>query len=213
MRVMKQAIGTFLLRRLQEAGVRHLFGVPGDYNLELMQQLEDRGEPAWIGNCNELNASYATDAYARINGIGALIVTHGVGALSAINGIAGAYSEHVPVILISGSLPLRTIQRGDLMHHTLADREKGNFFRMFAEVTAAQARLTPANTVAEIDRLILTAWRRKLPVYLELPSDISYLEIEVPERALKLEMVPSEAENLKAFTETILKRLRAAKSP
>src|SRR5215813_5198011 len=90
---MKQSIGNFLLRRLQEVGIRHIFGVPGDYNLELMQQLEDRGEPAWIGNCNELNASYATDGYARINGIGALIVTYGVGALSAINGIAGAYQR------------------------------------------------------------------------------------------------------------------------
>src|SRR5215470_15047594 len=138
---MKQSIGNFLLRRLREAGVKHIFGVPGDYNLELMQQLEDLGDPAWIGNCNELNASYATDAYARINGLGALIVTHGVGALSAINGIAGACSEHVPVILISGSLPLRAIQRGDLMHHTLADPEKGNFCRMFAEVTAAQSLL------------------------------------------------------------------------
>src|SRR5262250_3876235 len=168
-----------------------------------MQQLEDRGEPAWIGNCNELNASYATDAYARINGIGALSVTHGVGALSAINGIAGAYSEHVPVILISGSLPLRAIQRGDLMHHTLADPEKGNFSRMFAEVTAAQTRLTPENAAAEIDRLILTAWRRKLPVYLELPSDISYLEIEVPDSPLKLEMMQSETKSLKACTEMI----------
>ena len=187
---MKQSIGNFLLRRLQEAGIKHIFGVPGDYNLELMQQLEDRGEPAWIGNCNELNASYATDAYARINGLGALIVTHGVGALSAINGIAGAYSEHVPVILICGSLPLRAVQRGDLMHHTLADREKGDLCRIFTEVTAAQAQLTPENAAAEIDRLILTAWRRKLPVYLELPSDISYLEIEVPDRPLKLEMIP-----------------------
>jgi TPP-dependent 2-oxoacid decarboxylase len=51
---MKQSIGNFLLRRLQEVGIRHIFGVPGDYNLGLMQQLEDRGEPAWIGNCNEL---------------------------------------------------------------------------------------------------------------------------------------------------------------
>ena len=210
---MKQSIGNFLLRRLQEVGIRHIFGVPGDYSLGLMQQLEDRGGPAWIGNCNELNASYATDAYARINGIGALAVTYGVGALSAINGIAGAYSEHVPVIMICGSLPLRAIQRGDLMHHTLADREKGNFYRMFAEVTAAQARLTPENAVAEIDRLILTAWRRKLPVYLELPSDISYLEIEVPELPLKLEMPPSEQESLKACTGMILERLNAAKSP
>src|SRR5215510_3233711 len=198
--IMKETIGNFLLRRLQEAGVRHIFGVPGDYNLELMQQLEDRAEPAWIGNCNELNASYATDGYARINGIGALIVTHGVGALSAINGIAGAFSEHVPVILISGSLPLRAVQRGDLMHHTLADREKGNFCRMFAEVTAAQAQLTPETAVAEIDRLILTAWRRKLPVYMELPSDISYLEIEAPDSALTLEMIPSERETLNACT-------------
>jgi indolepyruvate decarboxylase len=210
---MKQSIGNFLLRRLQEAGVRHIFGVPGDYNLELMQQLEDRGEPTWIGNCNELNASYATDAYARINGIGALSVTHGVGALSAINGIAGAYSEHVPVILISGSLPLRSVQRADLMHHTLADPEKGNFYRMYAEVTEAQARVTPENAVAEIDRLILTAWQRKRPVYMELPSDISYLEIEVPDQPLKLEMVPSDQKNLKACTEMILARLKAAKSP
>ena len=169
---MRQAIGDFLLRRLQEVGIQHIFGVPGDYNLGLMQQLEDRGEPTWIGNCNELNASYATDAYARINGIGAMSVTHGVGTLSAVNGIAGAYSEHVPVILISGSLPLRAVQRGDLMHHTLIDREKGNLFRMFAEITEAQARLTPENAATEIDRLILTAWRRKRPVYLELPSDI-----------------------------------------
>jgi TPP-dependent 2-oxoacid decarboxylase len=78
---MKQSIGNLLLR-LQEVGVRHIFGVPGDYSLELMQQVEDRGEPGWVGNCNELNASYATDAYARINGIGALSVTHGVRPLA-----------------------------------------------------------------------------------------------------------------------------------
>jgi indolepyruvate decarboxylase len=211
--VMKQPIGDFLLRRLQEAGIHHVFGVPGDYNLELMQQLEDRGEPAWVGNCNELNASYATDAYSRINGIGALIVTHGVGALSAINGVAGAYSEHVPVICICGSIPLRAIQRGDLMHHTLADRERGDFCRVFAEVTAAQARLTPENAAAEIDRLVLTAWRRKLPVYMELPSDISYLEIDVPERPLALDMIPSDRESLHACSAMILERLNAAKAP
>src|SRR5262249_43023506 len=210
---MKQSIGNFLLRRLEEAGVRHLFGVPGDYNLVLMQQLEDRGRPAWVGNCNELNATYATDGYARINGIGALIVTHGVGALSAINGIAGAFSEHVPVILISGSLPLRAIQRGDLMHHTLADREKGNFCRMFAEVTAAQGQLTPENAIAEIDRLILTAWRRKLPVYLELPSDISSLQVDVPDGPFTLEMIPSDRDNLNACAEMILERLKGAKAP
>jgi len=99
------------------------------------------------------------------------------------------------------------------MHHTLADREKGNLSRILAEVTEAQARLTPENAVAEIDRLILTAWRRKRPVYLELPSDISYLEIDVPDRPLALEMIPSDQENLKGCTAMILQRLTVAKAP
>lgn len=210
---MKETIGNFLLRRLEEAGIQHIFGVPGDYNLDLMQQLEDRGSPAWIGNCNELNASYAADAYGRIKGLAAMIVTNGVGALSCINGVAGAYSEHVPLICICGSIPAKSIQRGELMHHTLADHEKGNFYRAFAEVTAAQSQLSPENAAAEIDRLILTAWRKKLPVYMECPSDISYLEIEVPSEPLKLVMAPSDKERLESCAQAILERLKTAKSP
>src|SRR5580692_35318 len=108
---MKQSIGNFLLRRLHEAGIRHIFGVPGDYNREFMKPWEDRSDPAWIGNCNELNGSYAADGYARIRGLAALAVTNGVGALSAMHGIAGAYREHVQVICICGSLPLRSRER------------------------------------------------------------------------------------------------------
>jgi indolepyruvate decarboxylase len=67
----RMKIGDFLLRRLAEAGVRHLFGVPGDYNLELLQQLQDTGTLKWIGTCSELNASYAAEGYARLNGLGA----------------------------------------------------------------------------------------------------------------------------------------------
>src|SRR4029077_3052317 len=136
-------IGDFLLRRLAEAGVRHLFGVPGDYNLELLQQLQDTGTLKWIGTCSELNASYAADGYARLNGLGALLVTNGVGPLSAINGIGGACSEHVPVICIAGSIPLRSIERRLGMHHTMADGSYDHFLDAYAPVTAAHARLTP----------------------------------------------------------------------
>jgi glyoxylate carboligase len=59
-------IGDFLLRRLEEAGVGHLFGVPGDFNLELLQQLDDAGRLKWVGTCHELNASYAADGYAPL---------------------------------------------------------------------------------------------------------------------------------------------------
>lgn len=150
--MLTQAIGEFLLRRLEEAGVRHIFGVAGDFDLELLQQLEDRGQPPWIGNCNELNASYAADGYARVNGIAALVVTNGVGALSAINGIAGAFSEHVPVICICGAIPQKAIERRLMLHHTLAEGSHRDFYRAYSQVTAAQAQLTPANAALEIDR-------------------------------------------------------------
>jgi indolepyruvate decarboxylase len=206
-------IGDFLLRRLEEAGIRHLFGVPGDYNLALLQQLQDTGKLKWIGTCNELNASYAADGYARLNGLGALMVTNGVGALSAINGIGGSYSEHVPVICIAGSIPLRSIDRGLGMHHTMADGNFDHFLDAYAHVTAAHARLTPRNAAAEIDRLILTAWREKLPVYMELPSDISYLDIEVPAGPLVLAHAPSDPERLRSCIAAIARRLSDAKSP
>ncbi|HUJ48292.1 MAG TPA: thiamine pyrophosphate-binding protein [Rhizomicrobium sp.] len=209
----RMKIGDFLLRRLEEAGVRHLFGVPGDYNLALLQQLVDTGTLKWIGTCNELNASYAADGYARLNGLGALLVTNGVGALSAINGVAGSYSEHVPVICISGSIPLRSIDRGLGMHHTMADGTFDHFLGAYARVTAAQTRLTPRNAATEIDRLILTAWREKLPVYLELPSDIAYLDIEVPAGPLVLTEPPSDAERLRSCIAAIAARLSAARSP
>ncbi|MCP3728078.1 thiamine pyrophosphate-binding protein [Paraburkholderia sp. CNPSo 3272] len=210
---LRMTIGDFLLRRLEEAGIRHLFGVPGDYNLTLLQQLHDSGALEWIGTTGELTSSYAADGYARLNGLGALLVTNGVGALSALNGVAGAYAEHVPVICICGSIPLRSIDRGLGMHHTMADGNFDHFLRAFAPVTAAQTRITPRNAAIEIDRLILTAWRERLPVYMELPSDIAYLEIEVPVAALAFADEPSDPERLRSCIAALAQRLSAATTP
>ncbi|MBR7830374.1 alpha-keto acid decarboxylase family protein [Actinospica sp. MGRD01-02] len=206
-------IGDFLLRRLREAGVHQLFGVPGDFNLEFMQQLEDGGVLTWVGTCNELNAAYAADGYARINGIAGLVVTNGVGALSAINGVAGSNSEHVPVVVVCGSLPLKAVDQRLLMHHTPADGSQNTFYRAYEQATAAQARITPQNAVAEIDRLITTAWQLKRPVYLELPSDISYLDIAVPDEPLRLTLPASDPERLRTAAAAIAARLSAAHAP
>jgi indolepyruvate decarboxylase len=206
-------IGDFLLRRLQEAGVAHLFGVPGDFNLELLQQNADGDYLKWVGTCNELNAAYAADGYARLNGIGALTVTQAVGPLIAINGIAGSYADHVPVILIAGSIPLRSIDRGLGLHHTTGDGTWDRFLGALGQVTAAQARLTPYNAAMEIDRLILTALREKLPVYMELPSDIAYLDIEVPSAPLPLAEPTSDPERLRSCAAVIVDQLSKANSP
>lgn len=96
-------IAEYLFTRLHQLGLRSVHGVPGDYNLTLLDYVEPSGLH-WVGNCNELNAGYAADGYARIKGIGAIITTFGVGELSAINAIAGAYCERVPLVRLSSSL-------------------------------------------------------------------------------------------------------------
>jgi indolepyruvate decarboxylase len=151
---MKITVGDYLISRLKEVGIKHIFGVPGDYNLGFLDQITNEHDIRWIGNCNELNASYAADGYARINGFGAILTTFGVGELSAINGVAGSYAEYIPIIKIVGMPSLSTQEEKTMVHHTLGDGNFNVFSNMYMEVTTAQALLTEENAAIEIDRVI-----------------------------------------------------------
>src|SRR3990167_4669973 len=91
-------IAEHLIKRLSELGIEHLYGIPGDYQLDFLDYVENSPKLEWRGNCNELNAAYAADGYARVRGMGAILTTNGPGELSAVNGLAGSYAENVPVI-------------------------------------------------------------------------------------------------------------------
>ncbi|STW21544.1 indolepyruvate decarboxylase [Klebsiella variicola] len=106
-------IGDYLLDRLVDCGIDRLFGVPGDYNLQFLDRVIAHSALGWVGCANELNAAYAADGYARIKGAGALLTTYGVGELSALNGIAGSYAEHIPVLHIVGAPSTGAQQRGE----------------------------------------------------------------------------------------------------
>ena len=82
----RTTVGRFLATRLRQLGVDHLFGLPGDFNLALIDEMLAGSGLEWVGSTNELNAAYAADGYARQRGLGALVTTFGVGELSAING-------------------------------------------------------------------------------------------------------------------------------
>lgn len=165
-------ISGYLLDRIAAAGVRHVFGVPGDYNLALLDEIDAHPLLRWIGNANELNAAYMADGYARLNGFAVLVTTYGVGELSAINGIAGSYAESVPVLHVVGA-PTREIQRRGLpVHHSLLDGDHRHFLRAAEEVTCAAGVLTEEMAVREIDRVVATVLREKKPGYLALPSDL-----------------------------------------
>ncbi|MGW1887207.1 alpha-keto acid decarboxylase family protein [Streptomyces sp. NPDC001970] len=194
-------VGDYLLARLAEIGVRHLFGVPGDYNMGFLDHVIDHDRISWVGNANELNAAYAADGYARINGAGALVTTYGVGELSAINGIAGAHAEYVPMIHIVGAPSTAAQQAGALLHHTLGDGDYRHFVRAHAEVTVAQAYLSAGNAIAEIDRVLATSQRERRPGYLALPTDVAASPAEPPTEPLIVPEPEASAQVLARFTD------------
>ncbi|MGL5385753.1 MAG: alpha-keto acid decarboxylase family protein [Serratia sp. (in: enterobacteria)] len=210
---MRITIGSFILQQLRALKVDRIYGVPGDYNLALLETIEHDQDCQFIGNCNELNAAYAADGYARLKGAGALITTYGVGDLAALSGIAGAFAESAPVICIAGTPPLHAMQSHALLHHSLADGNFDNVMNCFRQFTVAQALITPENAATEIPRVIACAWQQKKPVYLQLPSDICEVEIEVADTPSPYRLPGSDASHLQLASAALLERLNRAKRP
>ncbi len=163
-------VAEYLLTRLKEIGVDHLFGVPGDFVLGFFNQVL-KSDVKYVGTCNELNAAYAADGYARIRGIGAFSSTYGVGELSALNGVAGSFAERVPVVVITGSPATANFRTRPLLHHTLGDYQIP--LRIYENITAASTELMSADTApAEIDRVLSACLSHQQPVYISLPADV-----------------------------------------
>ncbi|KKK20254.1 hypothetical protein ARAM_004109 [Aspergillus rambellii] len=208
-------IGTFLAYRMQEIGISDYFVVPGDMNMNLLDEILKNKALRMVGCCNELNAGYAADGYARASpsGVAVVIVTFMVGGLSVINAIAGAYSEHLKVIVVSG-FPGSKLVDHPLVHHSLGTREKGQALRAFKEVTTASVRLDakadPANV---LDETIRKCFRDSLPVYIEIPADIATLPCAAPRR-LRLEDGPFlPTDKLNEATDAMIKTWNLAIRP
>ncbi|EDR2880045.1 alpha-keto acid decarboxylase family protein [Salmonella enterica subsp. enterica] len=179
-------VADYLLDRLAGCGIGHLFGVPGDYNLQFLDHVIDHPTLRWVGCANELNAAYAADGYARMSGAGALLTTFGVGELSAINGIAGSYAEYVPVLHIVGAPCSAVQQRGELMHHTLGDGDFRHFYRMSQAISVASSILDEQNACFEIDRVLGEMLAARRPGYIMLPADVAKKTAIPPTEALAL---------------------------
>ena len=164
-----QSIGEYILYRLQQHGVQHFFGVPGDYILGFYD-LATRSAIQHIGTTREDTAAFAADGYARCHGLGCVVVTYGVGALNLVNPVAGAFAESSPVIVISGAPGVDEQQNDPLIHHKFGPF---NFQKeIFERITCHTEVLTdPLIAFRQVDRAIQKALQHSQPVYLELPRD------------------------------------------
>lgn len=174
---MNKTVVEYMLNRLYNLGISDVFGVAGDYAFPIEDTICNSNHLRWIGNCNELNAAYAADGYARIKGMAALSTTFGVGELSAINAIAGSYAENLPIFHLVG-MPASGVQKSKrLVHHTLGNGDFDIFYQLAQRLACAHVILTPENCITEMERLIATALKERRPVYIGLPSDYAVMPV------------------------------------
>ncbi len=193
------SIGQYLVRRLEDYGIRHVFGIPGDYVLGFYSLLEESPLKV-IGCTREDNAGFAADAYARVHGMGAVCVTYCVGGLSLCNSIAGAYAEKSPVVVVTGSPGLGERINNPLLHHRVRDFRTQ--FEVFEKLCVACAELNnPAVAFQEIDRVLDAAARYKRPVYIEIPRDMVHAVPSAPYQFCRAEPASDPETLAEAVTE------------
>ncbi|MBY5850862.1 alpha-keto acid decarboxylase family protein (plasmid) [Rhizobium ruizarguesonis] len=209
-------VGQYLVDRLRELALGHLFSVAGDYSIEWVNSYVEKSGIQVIEEVNELNAGYAADGYARLKGIGALCVTYSAGSLCATNAIAGSYVEKVPVVLINGAPSIKKTltfeQTGYSAHHFISGRETD--LQVFEYITAAAVRIdSPHLAPMLIDYALTQCITERRPVYIELLEDMVDLECTRPSNALKAAPDISDEDSLNQSIAQISERLQNATKP
>jgi len=209
-------VGQYLVDRLRELGLEHLFSIAGDYSIDWLNRYVTPSSIEIIEEVNEVNAGYAADGYARLKGIGALCVTYSAGALCAVNAVAGAYVEKVPLVLINGTPSIKKTltfeQTGFSAHHFISGRETD--LQSFEHLTVAAVRVdNPDLAPMLIDYALTRCISERRPIYIELLQDMVDLECEPPRGELKPARVLSDGTSLEQSVAQICERLENAENP
>ena len=209
-------VAEYVVSRLADLGIDRVFGVPGDYAFPFDDAIEASDRVEWIVCANELNAAYAADGYARINGVSILSTTYGVGELSALNGVMGARAQRLPVFHIVGAPSTKIQKQGLITHHTLGDGVFNNFQHLSAAACCVTTNLTPDNVVSEMERVISEALRLSAPAYITVPMDLAKMPIigsPIKGQALAdIKRVKSDPASLSAALDFVISKIQAEKS-
>jgi TPP-dependent 2-oxoacid decarboxylase len=208
-------VGSYLGQRLVEAGLKDFFTVPGDFTLVLLDQLIGTPGLRMISCCNELNAGYAADGYARTAGFSTAVVTYTVGGLSLINAVAGAYGDDLSLLAVSGGPNSNDANDHHRIHHTIGELDLYQAERCFAPVVAAVFNIRHLDDAARmIDEAIITCLTKKKPVYLEIACNLTGLKIPAPTAMLfPIPAAKSDPGALAAAVEAAAQRINTAVKP
>ena len=206
-------VSKFLIDRLSSSGVKHVFGIPGDYVVDFYSDMWKSKEIDVVNTTDEAHAGFAADAYARMNGIGAVCVTYSVGAFKLTNTVACAYAERSPLVIISGAPGMEERKEDVLLHHMV-----GSFnsqIDMFKNITCASEVLDDPSTAGfKIDSALEALRHYKRPIYLELPRDVAKKSISYDVYNLGTPTSPeTDEENLQEAVDEVVDWINKSEKP
>jgi acetolactate synthase-1/2/3 large subunit len=214
-------ISDFVIQAFVDLGLDSAFSVTGGAAMHLNDSVGENPRISVMYMHNEQSCAMAAEGYARIARKPALVVvTAGPGAINAFNGVFGAYTDSIPMIVISGQARKNT-QRSHFGLHELRQLgdQEAPILNMVSEITKKTYEITDEMTGVEIASLLVDAHStatsgRPGPVWIEIPVDVQALQIEpvsiAVEENQKLESTSQETKNL---LKELLKRISISKRP
>lgn len=184
-----------LVKCLETEGVKYIFGIPGEENLELMNAIAN-SSIKFITTRHEQGAAFMADIYGRLTGnAGVCLATLGPGATNLVTGVADADSDGAPVVAITGQVGT---ERMHITSHQFLD-----LCKMFEPITKRSKQIVRPDTVNEIVRLAFKYAESEKPgaCHIDLPVNISKMPVGVREKPLEKKIPPKEHADLSTIEE------------
>ena len=167
-------LADYVAQKLVEHGVRHVFLVTGGGAMHLNDAIGRESRLRYICNHHEQASAIAAEGYARVSGtIGVVNVTAGPGGINALNGVFGAFTDSIPMLVLSGQTKRETLLASyDLPHlRQLGDQEVDIVHAAQKMTKYAKTILDPDTIRLELEKAIhLATTGRPGPCWLDIPS-------------------------------------------
>jgi len=198
-------VAELLVRCLENEGVKHVFGIPGEETLALNAALAESDKISFILTRHEQGAAFMADVYGRLSSYpGVCLATLGPGATNLLTGVADAQLDRAPLVAITGQAGLERVHKES---HQYID-----VVRMLSPVTKWSTRISVADATPEVVRKAFRLARLEKPgaTHIELPEDLAGQSVDMKPLEVRRTSYPNASENA---IHRALEVIKQAKSP
>lgn len=188
-----RTMAELLVQCLENEGVRYIFGVPGEENIEILDAIRESGI-RFILTRHEQGAAFMADVYGRLtHQAGVCLSTLGPGATNLITGVADANEDGVPLVAITGQVAT------SLMH--LTSHQFLDLTELFRPITKRTKIAIQPDSINEIVRIAFKYAQSERPgaTHIDIPVDISQKQVSLEEKPLLINQETKEDADLQSI--------------